>query len=190
MRSFHATAIGYGAGTRESDELPNVLRLYFGEIVDEQKASSDDDKYILAANIDDMTPQIYGYLFDKLLAAGALDVWVAPIYMKKNRPAEELSVLVNGKTRVACQRILFRETTTIGLRVTQVDERVECDRRVAQVETKYGTVRVKIAAYEGEIVNAQPEFEDCRACAEAHDVPWKRVRAAALREISFRLGEV
>lgn len=188
--SFHATAIGYGAGTRESDELPNVLRLYFGEIVDEQKASSDDDKYILAANIDDMTPQIYGYLFDKLLAAGALDVWVAPIYMKKNRPAEELSVLVNGKTRVACQRILFRETTTIGLRVTQVDERVECDRRVAQVETKYGTVRVKIAAYEGEIVNAQPEFEDCRACAEAHDVPWKRVRAAALREISFRLGEV
>ena len=187
--SFHAASIGYGAGSRENKELPNVLRLYLGETEDEPQASSDEDKYILAANIDDMTPQLYGYLFDKLFEAGALDVWVTPIYMKKNRPAHELSVLVTGAQRAICQKILFRETTTIGLRVTKVDERVECDRRVAQAETKYGTVRVKIAAYEGEIVNVQPEFEDCRACAEAHDVPWKRVREAALREIAFRLGD-
>ena len=189
--SFRAEAIGYGAGTRDNEGLPNVLRLYLGEMEEQQKPDdgSAEDKYILAANIDDMTPQIYGYLFDKLLAAGALDVWVTPIYMKKNRPAHELSVLVTGAQRATCQQILFRETTTIGLRVTKVDERVECDRRVAQAETKYGTVRVKIAAYEGEIVNVQPEFEDCRACAEAHDVPWKRVREAALREIAFRLGD-
>ena len=189
--SFRAEAIGYGAGTRDNEGLPNVLRLYLGEMEEQQKPDdgSAEDKYILAANIDDMTPQIYGYLFDKLLAAGALDVWVTPIYMKKNRPAHELSVLVTGAQRAICQKILFRETTTIGLRVTKVDERVECDRRVAQAETKYGTVRVKIAAYEGEIVNVQPEFEDCRACAEAHDVPWKRVREAALREIAFRLGD-
>ena len=189
--SFRAEAIGYGAGTRDNEGLPNVLRLYLGEMEEQQKPDdgSEEDKYILAANIDDMTPQIYGYLFDKLLAAGALDVWVTPIYMKKNRPAHELSVLVTGAQRAICQKILFRETTTIGLRVTKVDERVECDRRVAQAETKYGTVRVKIAAYEGEIVNVQPEFEDCRACAEAHDVPWKRVREAALREIAFRLGD-
>ncbi|WP_294149622.1 nickel pincer cofactor biosynthesis protein LarC [uncultured Selenomonas sp.] len=189
--SFRAVAIGYGAGTRDNEGLPNVLRLYLGEMEEQQKPDdgSAEDKYILAANIDDMTPQIYGYLFDKLLAAGALDVWVTPIYMKKNRPAHELSVLVTGAQRAICQKILFRETTTIGLRVTKVDERVECDRRVAQAETKYGTVRVKIAAYEGEIVNVQPEFEDCRACAEAHDVPWKRVREAALREIAFRLGD-
>ena len=184
--TFQATAIGYGAGTFDAEDWPNVLRLYFGETVGKKVH---DEKYILAANIDDMNPQIYGYVFDKLLDAGALDVWVTPIYMKKNRPAEELSVLVTGETKDACAKILLRETTTIGLRVTQVDNRIECDRRTAQAETKYGTVRVKIAAYEGEIVNIQPEFEDCKQRAEEHNVPWKRVHEAAIREISFRLGE-
>lgn len=182
---FAVRAIGYGAGSRDLP-LPNVLRLYVGE---REGAAAEETPLLLSTNIDDMSPEVYSYLFDRLFAAGALDVWVTPIYMKKNRPAHELSVLVTGAQRAICQKILFRETTTIGLRVTKVDERVECDRRVAQAETKYGTVRVKIAAYEGEIVNVQPEFEDCRACAEAHDVPWKRVREAALREIAFRLGD-
>ena len=184
--NFQSTAIGYGAGSFDAEDWPNVLRLYFGETVEK---TVNDEKYVLAANIDDMNPQIYGYVFDLLLAAGALDVWVTPIYMKKTRPAAELSVLVTGETKNACVKILFRETTTIGLRVMRVDERIACDRRMANAETKYGTVRVKIAAYEGEIVNIQPEFEDCRKCAEEHDVPCKRVHDAALQEIQFRLGD-
>ena len=185
---FQAAAIGYGAGGPEENgkEWPDVLRLYLGEMAEEKQR---DEKWILAANIDDMNPQIYGYVFDKLLAAGALDVWATPIYMKKTRPAEELSVLVTGETKAACAKILLRETTTIGLRVTRVDERIACDRRMAQAETKYGAVRVKIAAYEGEIVNIQPEYEDCKRLAEERDVPWKRVHDAALQEISFRLGD-
>ncbi|WP_294158080.1 nickel pincer cofactor biosynthesis protein LarC [uncultured Selenomonas sp.] len=184
--NFQSTSIGYGAGSFDAEDWPNVLRLYLGETVEK---TVNDEKYILAANIDDMNPQIYSYVFDLLLAAGALDVWVTPIYMKKTRPAAELSVLVTGETKNACVKILFRETTTIGLRVMRVDERIACDRRMANAETKYGTVRVKIAAYEGEIVNIQPEFEDCRKCAEEHDVPWKRVHDAALQEIQFRLGD-
>ena len=184
--NFQAAAVGYGAGSYDAEGWPNVLRLYFGETVEEKQR---DEKFILAANIDDMNPQIYGYVFDKLFTAGALDAWVTPIYMKKTRPAEEISVLVTSETKAVCAKILLRETTTIGLRVTRVDERIECDRRIAQAKTKYGMVRVKIAAYEGEIVNIQPEFEDCKRLAEEHDVPWKRVHDAALQEISFRLGD-
>ena len=184
--TFQSTAIGYGAGSFDAETWPNVLRLYLGETVE---AKANDEKYILAANIDDMNPQIYGYVMDKLLAAGALDVWMTPIYMKKTRPATELNVLVTGVAKDACAKLLFRETTTIGLRVTRVDERIACDRRIANAETTYGTVRVKIAAYEGEIVNVQPEYEDCKRLAEEHDVPWKRVHDAALQEIAFRLGD-
>ena len=188
--SFRAVAIGYGAGTRDNEGLPNVLRLYLGEMEEQQKPDdgSAEDKYILAANIDDMTPQIYGYLFDKLLAAGALDVWVTPIYMKKNRPAQQLTVLVRPAQRSACTEIIFRETTSIGLRVTPLAERIACDRRTASVETRYGTVRVKVASWQGKIATTSPEYEDCRRLAEAQDVPLKEVYDEARRALAFRLG--
>lgn len=188
--SFRAEAIGYGAGTRDNEGLPNVLRLYLGEMEEQQKPDdgSAEDKYILAANIDDMTPQIYGYLFDKLLAAGALDVWVTPIYMKKNRPAQQLTVLVRPAQRSACTEIIFRETTSIGLRVTPLAERIACDRRTASVETRYGTVRVKVASWQGKIATTSPEYEDCRRLAEAQDVPLKEVYDEARRALAFRLG--
>ena len=184
-RDFHAEHIGYGAGTWELS-IPNVLRLYLGET--EGNRAGDEAKYLLAANIDDMNPQIYGYLTERLFAAGALDVWLTPIYMKKNRPASELKVLVNEAQKAACTRLIFRETTTIGLRVLRLDDRIACTRRIARVETKYGEVGVKVAAYEGEIVSAQPEYEDAKKLAAAKDVPLKLILDEAKKEIAFRLG--
>ena len=135
-----------------------------------------------------MSPEVYGYLFDRLFAAGALDVWVTPIYMKKNRPAQQLTVLVRPAQRSACTEIIFRETTSIGLRVTPLAERIACDRRTASVETRYGTVRVKVASWQGKIATTSPEYEDCRRLAEAQDVPLKEVYDEARRALAFRLG--
>ena len=182
---FSVSAIGYGAGTRDLP-LPNVLRLYVGE---RAGGSAEETPLVLSTNIDDMNPEIYGYLFDRLLAAGALDVWVTPIYMKKNRPAHELTVLVPPERRADCTDIIFRETTSIGLRVTRLAERIACDRRVASVETRYGTVRVKAASWQGKIATTSPEYEDCRRLAEAQGVPLKDVYAEARRALAFRLGE-
>ena len=182
---FSVSAIGYGAGTRDLP-LPNVLRLYVGE---RAGGSAEETPLVLSTNIDDMNPEIYGYLFDRLLAAGALDVWVTPIYMKKNRPAHELTVLVSPERRADCTDIIFRETTSIGLRVTRLAERIACDRRVASVETRYGTVHVKAASWQGKIATTSPEYEDCRRLAEAQGVPLKDVYAEARRALAFRLGE-
>ena len=181
---FAVRAIGYGAGSRNLP-LPNVLRLYVGE---REGAAAEETPLLLSTNIDDMSPEVYGYLFDRLFAAGALDVWVTPIYMKKNRPAQQLTVLVRPAQRSACTEIIFRETTSIGLRVTPLAERIACDRRTASVETRYGTVRVKVASWQGKIATTSPEYEDCRRLAEAQDVPLKEVYDEARRALAFRLG--
>lgn len=181
---FAVRAIGYGAGSRDLP-LPNVLRLYVGE---REGAAAEETLLLLSTNIDDMSPEVYGYLFDRLFAAGALDVWVTPIYMKKNRPAQQLTVLVRPAQRSACTEIIFRETTSIGLRVTPLAERIACDRRTASVETRYGAVRVKVASWQGKIATTSPEYEDCRRLAEAQDVPLKEVYDEARRALAFRLG--
>ena len=183
---FAVRAIGYGAGSRDLP-LPNVLRLYVGE---REGAAAEETPLLLSTNIDDMSPEVYGYLFDRLLAAGALDVWVTPIYMKKNRPAQQLNVLVRPAQRSACTEIIFRETTSIGLRMMPLAERIACDRRTASVETRYGTVRVKVASWQGKIATTSPEYEDCRRLAEAQDVPLKEVYDEARRALAFRLGDV
>lgn len=183
---FTVRAIGYGAGSRDLP-LPDVLRLYVGE---REGAAAEETPLLLSTNIDDMSPEVYGYLFDRLFAAGALDVWVTPIYMKKNRPAQQLTVLVRPAQRSACTEIIFRETTSIGLRVTHLAERIACDRRTASVETRYGTVRVKVASWQGKIATTSPEYEDCRRLAEAQDVPLKEVYDEARRALAFRLGDV
>ena len=180
---FVTEKIAYGAGGWEL-ELPDVLRMYVGEY----EGAAEAKHLLLETNIDDMSPEIYSYLYDKLFAAGALDVWTTPIYMKKNRPAEKLSVLVNADTREACIRIIFRETTTIGLRVLPLAERIEASRHMAQVDTPYGRVACKVSAYAGEIVNVAPEYEDCRRLAEAADVPLKFVQQAATEALRARLG--
>ncbi|MBR3457357.1 MAG: nickel pincer cofactor biosynthesis protein LarC [Selenomonadaceae bacterium] len=181
---FTVERIAYGAGTWEL-EIPNVLRMYLGEY----RGARESKCLLLETNIDDMNPQIYGYLYECLLEAGAMDVWTTGIYMKKNRPAQKLSVLVDEAHRDACADIVFRETTSIGLRVLPVGQRIEAVRRIAKVQTKYGNVDCKISAYRGHIVSVSPEYEDCREIAAREKVPLKQVQQEALRVLAGRLGE-
>lgn len=183
-QGFAAERIAYGAGTWQLD-IPNVVRLYIGEY----QGESSPRRYILETNIDDMNPQIYGYLYDRLLEAGALDVWTTAIYMKKNRPAQQLSVLTDETGREACANIIFSETTSIGLRIQPVDTRLEAARHMAKVETKYGVVNCKVSAWKGRLVQVSPEYEDCRKLAKACDVPLKFVQQEALKIFNERIGD-
>ena len=180
---FSSEKIGYGAGTWDLD-IPNVLRIYFGEF------GGQVERHLvkLETNIDDMNPQIYGWLYERLFNAGALDVWTTPIFMKKNRPAQMLSVLVDTEHRELCIKIIFEETTTIGLRVIDVARRVEAVRKIAKVETSFGEVQCKVSAYDGKIVSITPEYEDCRRLAEKNSVPLKAVWQEALTKQEARLG--
>lgn len=180
---FTIEKIAYGAGTHDL-KIPNVLRIYLGDY----KGQKDKQLLKLEANIDDMNPQIYSYLYDKLFDKGALDVWTTPIFMKKNRPAQMLSVLVDEAHEKVCTKIIFEETTTIGLRVINVDKRVEAVRRISRVETSYGEVRCKVSAYDGKIISITPEYEDCRKLAEENKVPLKAVIQEAINKQHERLG--
>ena len=180
---FSSEKIGYGAGSWDLD-IPNVLRIYLGEF------GGQVERHLvkLEANIDDMNPQIFGWLYERLFNAGALDVWTTPIYMKKNRPAQMLSVLVDAQHREICIKIIFEETTTIGLRVIEISRRVEAVRKIAKVETRFGQVQCKVSAYDGKIVSITPEYEDCRRLAEKNSVPLKAVWQEALTKQEARLG--
>ncbi len=183
-RNFKSTKIAYGAGTRELP-IPNVLRMYFGEC--ENIGSGEYE--IIETNIDDMNPQIYGYLYDTLLEKGALDVWTTPIYMKKNRPAVKLSVLIDSAFEKDIAKVLFKETTSIGFRIIKVDYRLEAARKEVKVNTKYGEVRGKVSVYDGEIVSMSVEYEDCKNLAKKNAVPLKKVRQEAIVRLHERLGE-
>ncbi|XOQ26713.1 MAG: Pyridinium-3,5-bisthiocarboxylic acid mononucleotide nickel insertion protein [Mitsuokella multacida] len=180
--NFQAERVAYGAGTWELS-IPNVLRLYLGTMEpqekQEERADGVEDFFVLETNIDDMSPQIYGYLYDRLFAAGAADVWTAPIFMKKQRPAQKLSVLCRAERKAACVDILMRETTSLGLRVMPVAERPEAQRKMVTVTTPYGEVRCKLAFWQGELVNAKPEYEDCCRLARTANTALKRVEEAA-----------
>ena len=176
--------IAYGAGTWDL-ELPNVVRLYIGEC----KGGGKRDLSLIETNIDDMDAQLFGYVSERLFALGALDVWTTPLYMKKNRPAHMLSVLVEEDKKAQCLSLLFSETTSIGMRVLHVDERVEAVRHTALVDTLHGKVRCKVSAYGGKIVSLSPEYDDCREIAVREGIPLKRVRQEALDDLRERLGE-
>ena len=180
---FISEKIGYGAGTLDL-KIPNVLRIYFGEFGGKVQRHF----VKLETNIDDMNPQIYGRLYEKLFSAGAVDVWTTNIYMKKNRPAQTLSVLVDDEHREECTKIIFEESTSIGIRVIHVDDRIEAARKFAKVETKFGEVQCKVSAYDGKIVSITPEYEDCRRLAEKNNVPLKIVWLEALTKQRERLG--
>jgi uncharacterized protein (TIGR00299 family) protein len=182
-KGFVTECIGYGAGSHELN-IPNVLRVYRGEY----NGAVDSKLAVIEVNIDDMNPQIYGYLYEKLLAAGALDVWTTSIFMKKNRPAQMLSVLVDEEKQNACVAIIFAETTSIGLRIMPVAQRLEASRHIAKVETKYGVVNCKVSAWEGKICSVSPEYEDCKALAVEKQVPLKVIQQEAMKVIDERLG--
>jgi pyridinium-3,5-bisthiocarboxylic acid mononucleotide nickel chelatase len=179
LNGFAAERIGYGAGTKQFPELPNCLRLMLGE---ERSVSSEQargDVIVIEANIDDMNPQNFAYVNEKLLQAGALDVFTVPVQMKKGRPGQLLQVLAPSDAVDALSRVIFQETTTIGVRKYPVD-RTTLDREFVEVETEYGGVRVKVSKLGGEIVNFAPEFDDCVRLARENNVPLKKVQAVAI----------
>ncbi len=171
-------AIGYGAGTRELDDRPNVLRVTLGEPIGAGDAPAAPAVVLVEANVDDMSPQLVGPLYDALFAAGAVDVWSAPILMKKGRPALQLSALTPPGALAAVERAFFAHSTTLGVRRRAL-ERVVLARSFATVATPYGKVRIKLGALDGEILGAQPEFEDCRRLATRARIPVREVLAAA-----------
>jgi uncharacterized protein (TIGR00299 family) protein len=169
--------VGHGAGGRETASRPNILRLFVGQ--EQELSGSDERVVVLESEIDDMSPQFCGPLLEKLLAAGALDAYFAPIYMKKGRPGLLVTVLVDSSRRLAIEEILFSETTTLGVR-RQEWLRTCLERAIVSVETPYGSVRVKRAGHGGRTLNAQPEFDDCERVARERGVPVKEVWVAAL----------
>ena len=177
MPSMRATAIGYGAGSRDFEDRPNVLRVVVGTADDKAPANS---VVVIEAEIDDMNPQLFGVVMDALLADGALDVFYTPIQMKKNRPGTLLTVVAPPDARERLTSIVFRETTTIGVRYRETMR--EClEREDVTVETTLGPVRVKVARRDGRVLNAAPEFEDCARIARERGVAVKEVQALAIK---------
>jgi uncharacterized protein (TIGR00299 family) protein len=169
-------ATGYGAGTREYQDFPNVLRVLLGET--EADGATDERLWMLETNLDDASPQIIGHVMDRVLELGALDCYFTPVQMKKNRPGVLLSVLCGRDDKDAVMKLLFTETTTLGIRSYEVARRA-LQRSMVQVETQYGPIDVKVAHLDGRVVNEMPEFEQCRQAALKANVPLKIVEEAA-----------
>jgi uncharacterized protein (TIGR00299 family) protein len=177
MPAMRVSAVGYGAGDRDFSGYPNVLRVVLGHSEDVQPF----ERIVsMECEIDDMNPQLFGPLMDRLYAAGALDVYYAPVQMKKNRPGTLVTVIAPVDRRDALAGVLFTETTTIGVRHQEMlRERLE--RKIVTVETPCGPIRFKVSAREGRTVNASPEFEDCAKAAAERGLPIKEVQAQAIR---------
>ncbi len=177
--------IGYGAGTKEIKGFPNVVRVLQGELLEEEDltetAGTDSRVVVIETNIDDMNPQIYGYLQEKLLALGALDVFAYPVQMKKNRLGILLTVVTSCDQFEAVSGLIFGETTTIGIRYHETKRRV-LKRETEFLESEYGKVGVKVSRMNGKIVNFSPEFEDCCQAAEKHHVPYKWVQSSIVQQ--------
>ena len=172
--AFRQERVGYGAGRRDLKEMPNLLRVRIGETL---HALPQDRAVLVEANIDDMNPEIYGYLFQLLLERGAIDVYITPVYMKKGRPGSLLSVLVDEDKLDDISHTLLAETTTLGVRYHQVERR-KLERSITTVKTQYGPVRVKICIFDN-LQRLAPEYDDCAQLARQQNVPIQSVYAAA-----------
>jgi hypothetical protein len=169
-------AVGYGAGARDL-EIPNLLRLIFGEL--QEGGTRKERAVMIITNIDDMNPEIYEHVMEKLFSAGASDVWLVPIQMKRTRPAVSLQVLAPHHQVEPLKEIIFRETNTLGLRLLEV-EKEYLERDFITVETAYGKVRVKLGMQAGRVVNIAPEYGDCQKLAETTGVPLKEIFELAM----------
>jgi hypothetical protein len=182
--------IGLGAGSLDLP-ISNILRLWYGENESLQTDNSDLGEYspnletitVLETQIDDLNPQVFGYVFEALFAAGAVDVFTQPIGMKKSRTGILLTVICHPEKLASCENVLFRETSTLGIRRT-TQKRSFLQREIQKVETIYGTISVKVAwtgkATEKVITNVQPEYEDCAELARQNNIPWREIHRLAL----------
>ncbi len=172
-KDFKILKTAYGIGERDN-EIPNVLRVFMGEI----SGSCCQDEYqkavLIETNIDDMNPEIYDYVIKRLLKNGAMDAYLIPVIMKKNRPATKISVLCREEDADKMANILFEETTTLGIRKYSV-ERKMMDRKVVTVETPYGQVDIKLGIYNGKVVKFKPEYDQCKKLAEENNLPLNKV---------------
>jgi len=182
--AMKVSGTGYGAGSRDLPGQPNVVRLTIGEHAETQLAASpaipEDTIAVLEANLDDLNPQVFGYVMERALAEGALDVFGTPVQMKKNRPGMLLTVLARPEDAPRLAKLVFGETTTLGIRMRQ-ERRQTLLRRTVAVATPWGEVRMKVANLNGSIGNYAPEYEDCRRIADQHKVPLKQVMQEATR---------
>jgi hypothetical protein len=178
---------GYGAGTRDLPGHPNVVRLTVGEAAATADAARGvsalehtiaDTVTVLEANLDDLNPQVFGYVMDRLLEEGALDAFAMPVQMKKNRPGTLLTVLCKPEDAAKLTRLIFAETTTLGVR-RRDEQRQTLARRWVTVTTQWGDVRMKVASMNGTVTNYAPEYEDCRRIAAEQHVPLKSVMQGA-----------
>lgn len=175
-------AIGLGAGSRNL-AIPNILRLWIGEksFVGKENLTNDREAIcVLETQIDDLSPQAIGYVFDALFAAGALDVFTAPIVMKKSRLGVLLTAICHPEFQDACEAVIFRETTTLGIR-RSTQERTILHREIQKVQTEYGEVQIKVAKSGQKITNVQPEYEDCASIARVKNISWREVHRLALQ---------
>ncbi len=171
---------GYGAGSRDFERNPNVVRLVIGEAAKPLDKVNSETISVLEANLDDLNPQVFGYVLDRLLQEGALDVFGMPVQMKKNRPGTLLTVLCQSADAIKLTQLIFAETTTLGVRQRH-EVRQTLARRWENVRTQWGEVRIKIASMNGTVTNYAPEYEDCRRIATEHHVPLKTVMQEASR---------
>ena len=176
--AMKVSAIGYGAGTADLEAQPNVLRILAGEMSPSVDSHGGTIR-VLEANLDDMNPQIFGYLLEKALAAGALDVFGTPVQMKKSRPGTLVTILCKPEDQTKFEEMLFAETTTLGVRSHLVERRA-LPREFVKVETEFGDLRVKVAWKDGRVQHASPEFDDCRKLAEEKNVPLHEVMEQAM----------
>jgi uncharacterized protein (DUF111 family) len=178
------SSVGYGAGTREYKDFPNALRVVIGETPDvetsDRSVEAVERLVMLETNIDDMSPQVFGYVMDKAFELGALDCYFTPVQMKKNRPGTLVSILCKpAQQKVLCEMLLV-ETTTLGVRSYEV-ERVALQRAIVTVETPYGAIDIKEASIDGRLLRAMPEYEQCRRAAQEAGVTLCEVEQSAIK---------
>lgn len=184
---------GYGAGTREYADFPNVLRLIMGK-VEEEKTEKENQRgfpekidsklQLLETNIDDLTPQILGFVMDRAFELGALDCWFTPIQMKKNRPATLISILCENEKKEELMNLLYTETSTLGIRLSEVKR--DClEREIRRVQTEFGEFDVKLAKFNGKIVNAKPEYDQIRDFAVKSKIPLRELEQKILKDLKI-----
>ena len=178
LPAMNVASIAHGAGDKDFPDRPNILRLMIGEPVANYE---EDTSIVIETNIDDMSPQVYDYLIERLMEQGAQDVYLSPIIMKKGRPAILLSVLTDRSKTDALLDIVFHETTSIGARIQEVG-RKKLSREIREVDTVYGKVGVKVSKRGNEILTVTPEYDDCRRIAEERKVPLKKVMDEAKKQ--------
>jgi hypothetical protein len=185
MPMMKVEKIGYGAGTKTFPKFPNVLRAIIGELA-EDADHTPDLITVIEANIDDMSAQVFGHVMEQAMNAGALDLFYTPVQMKKNRPGVLLTLLAKPEDRGRMCDLLFRETTTLGVRYRN-EQREILQREFLTVETDYGPIGIKLArTRDGRVINAAPEFDDCAGAAEKHAVGLREVQVAAIVAYSRR----